>query len=318
MESEDHFYLTLPSSASMDLHPNNKVSDFTTELIFPIQIERERYEIGLCEVILDVDVENVTSHQSAFVIFRSVKFIKEVLKKKNVKGLGIVNHGKDAFYWEEFTVKRGKYDSVDDVFGYFNSKFLRSRICDDLFFQVKKIPNTEYEFVTLKSILENKLKEKTFSFQKSPWMKKCIFIPNASYDGIKSDDPIIRSTLYTLMVFKPSVKEYLERGDVKSDAAFSTQLVCKTSDLFEAPGMAYIYSDIVDHQYVGNTKSPLLRVIHIPPGRKVITFPTVHYLPLSKAYLNSIRIYIRDVQGNPYPFTYGSALCKVHIRKKLQ
>ena len=56
MESEDHFYLTLSSSASMDLHPDNKVSDFTTELIFPIQLEREMYEIVLCELILEVNI----------------------------------------------------------------------------------------------------------------------------------------------------------------------------------------------------------------------------------------------------------------------
>lgn len=40
MESEDYFYLTLPFSSSMDLHPNNKVSDLTTELTFPVQLER--------------------------------------------------------------------------------------------------------------------------------------------------------------------------------------------------------------------------------------------------------------------------------------
>src|SRR6201990_1177401 len=100
MESEDHFYLTLPSSASMDLHPDNKVSDFTTELIFPIQIEREMYEIGLCELILDVNIENVTSNRLSFVISRSVKFVKFLLKISNVKGLSYVKRNDINFYWE--------------------------------------------------------------------------------------------------------------------------------------------------------------------------------------------------------------------------
>lgn len=71
MESEDHFYLTLPTSASMDLYPDNKISDYTTELVDSINLERNAYEVGLCEIILDAQIENVSPDKIAFVIFRS-------------------------------------------------------------------------------------------------------------------------------------------------------------------------------------------------------------------------------------------------------
>jgi hypothetical protein len=317
MESEDHFYLTLPSSASMDLHPDNKISDFTTELLQNVQLERERYEIGLCEMILDVDVENVTSEYSAFIISRSTKFVKEGLNVKNVGGLGVASRGNINFYWEAFSVERGKYNSLDELFGYFNTKFLSSRMCTDLYFHVKKVPNVNYEIVTLKSIMPTNLKdERIFTFHSAHWMRHCIYIPDISLEGVKQIDPSFRSTLQTYMIYSPAVKEYLEHSDAKAEAKDSIQLLCTSADLLETPGAAYVYSDIVEHQYVGNTKAPLLRVIHIPPGQKVLTFPTVHYLPMSKAQFGSIRVYIRDVEGKAYPFTNGTALCKLHIRRK--
>ena len=75
MESEDQFYLTLPSSASMDLFPYNTISDFRTELLNNIYLEREMYEVGLSEIILDAGVENVPNMQKAFVIYRSVNSV---------------------------------------------------------------------------------------------------------------------------------------------------------------------------------------------------------------------------------------------------
>src|SRR5678816_4153696 len=80
MQSEDHFYLTLPSSASMDLHPANKISDYTTELLNPITFDREMYEAGLSEMILDADIENRPESYLAFSIYRNVDNVKNVLK----------------------------------------------------------------------------------------------------------------------------------------------------------------------------------------------------------------------------------------------
>jgi len=287
MESEDHFYLTLPSSASMDLHPDNKVSDFTTELIFPIQLEREMYEIGLCELILDVNIENVTTDRLAFVIFRSAKFVKTVLKITNVRGLRPVQRNDVKFYWEEFHVKRGLYKSLPDLMRYLNSRFLLSRLCGDLFFQTNKGPNEEYELITLRSVIHANLKDRrSFIFQRSDWFRKCIYLPDSPVDDAIRLNSVTESSLHNLMRYMPTIEEYLEQDVVKVEVANSIQLVCNPSELLEIPGMAYIYTDIVEHQYVGNTKAPVLRVVHIPREQRVLTFPSVHYLPMSKSYLN--------------------------------
>src|SRR5678815_3620515 len=86
------------------------------------------------------------------------------------------------------------------------------------------------------------------------------------------------------------------------------------SEMLSRPGLAYIYTDLVSHQYVGNVTAPLLRVVHLTA--KVVTFPNVHYLPLSKSEICSIRIYIKDVEGKAFRFTPGSLICKMHVRRK--
>src|SRR5678815_2870443 len=87
MESVDHFYLTLPSSASLDLHPDNKLSDFTTELMNPIQLERGMYEVGLCEMILDANIENLPQTRHWIMIYRDVEYVKTTLKITNISEL---------------------------------------------------------------------------------------------------------------------------------------------------------------------------------------------------------------------------------------
>src|SRR5678815_4544576 len=102
MESEDHFYLTLPSSASMDLYPENKISDYTTQLLNPITFEREMYEAGLSEIILDASVENILESPSAFIIFRSVEYVKNVLKIN--ANMDIIEHDGKKYFYEKYFV----------------------------------------------------------------------------------------------------------------------------------------------------------------------------------------------------------------------
>ena len=47
--SDRQFYLTLPSNASLDVYPNNTLSDYTTRLFNPIQLTGN-WEVGLSEI----------------------------------------------------------------------------------------------------------------------------------------------------------------------------------------------------------------------------------------------------------------------------
>src|SRR5678816_4105385 len=108
MESEDHFYLTLPSSASMDLYPENKISDYTTQLLNPITFDREIYEAGLSEIILDADIENRPDSYLAFSIFRNVDNVKNVLNFK--ADTATIKRGNNEYFFERYFINHGHYN----------------------------------------------------------------------------------------------------------------------------------------------------------------------------------------------------------------
>ena len=89
------------------------------------------------------------------------------------------------------------------------------------------------------------------------------------------------------------------------------------TDLMMIHGL-YVYSDIVEHQIVGDTRAPLLRVVPIKEkqGKDVTAnFEVPHYLPVSKKLFDVMEIDIRDATGQRIPFQRGRVVVKLHLRK---
>jgi hypothetical protein len=83
----------------------------------------------------------------------------------------------------------------------------------------------------------------------------------------------------------------------------------------------YVYSDIVEYQFVGNEQAPLLRII--PTGDLVKglnftskIFDSPHYIPVARINLDMIEIDIRNHLGLPIYFTSGEVVVKLHFRRK--
>lgn len=302
MESEDQLYLSLPSSASMDLHPDNVISDYTTELLSPVYLERGMYEIGLSEIILDADVENITETRLAFTIFRSEECVKNVLKIPHLGHVKRTQISKRKYFYERIFITRGLYRSLTEMFRHFNTKLKTSKICKDLIFQNNKIDSEGNVLITFKSIEDVDLKDsEAFIWQREDWFRKCPYIQAST---------MFHETAPSMVLSEG------EQEAIKTDK--SLHFVCNPWEMFDDVGMAYIYTDVVDYQHVGNTKAPLLRIVHFPRDKRVINFPHIQYLPICRTSINSLRIYIRTIEGKVYPFAKGSAMCKVHIRKKIR
>jgi hypothetical protein len=83
----------------------------------------------------------------------------------------------------------------------------------------------------------------------------------------------------------------------------------------------YIYSDIVEYQYVGNEQAPLLRIV--PTGEIVREmnftskiFDSPHYIPVARNNIDTIEIDIRNHLGDPVYFTNGEVVVKLHFKRK--
>jgi len=84
----------------------------------------------------------------------------------------------------------------------------------------------------------------------------------------------------------------------------------------------YIYSDIIEYQYVGDTYAPLLRVIAVENnlhfGDNVdVIYNSPHYVPLMRNLLDTIEIDIRNDSGDPIYFNGGKVMIKLHFRPKI-
>ena len=79
----------------------------------------------------------------------------------------------------------------------------------------------------------------------------------------------------------------------------------------------YVYSDVVQHQTVGDHYVPLMRVVQIEDApKKFVTtvFTRPHYLRVSKNHLDTIEVAVKNDQNENIPFTYGKVIVVLHFR----
>jgi uncharacterized protein YccT (UPF0319 family) len=81
----------------------------------------------------------------------------------------------------------------------------------------------------------------------------------------------------------------------------------------------YVYSDIVDHQYIGDESAPLLRFVAVEEQKDVYidcVYDSPHYVPVIRNSIETIEIDIRSNYGEKIKFQSGHVLVKLHFRRK--
>ncbi len=81
----------------------------------------------------------------------------------------------------------------------------------------------------------------------------------------------------------------------------------------------YIYSDIVDFQFVGDTFAPILRVVPVANkqtfGEYICeSYTAPHYVPVKRSVINTIEIDIKSDTGEAIQFNSGKLMVKLHFR----
>lgn len=82
----------------------------------------------------------------------------------------------------------------------------------------------------------------------------------------------------------------------------------------------FIYTDIIEHQYVGNSYTQLLRCVPVDNKQEsqTIIYSQPHYVPLNTNIINSIQITIKDDENHFINFPSGTekVYIKLHFRPK--
>ena len=91
-------------------------------------------------------------------------------------------------------------------------------------------------------------------------------------------------------------------------------------DLYTALHSLFIYSDIVEPQYIGDIQAKLLKTVEVPNDIKfgdqiVIKYDNPHYIPLLFHEFDSIEIDIKNDLNERIPFLFGRTRVKLHLTK---
>lgn len=81
----------------------------------------------------------------------------------------------------------------------------------------------------------------------------------------------------------------------------------------------YVYCPLVEHQMVGDTHAPLLRIVPTEgrDGQNVSkVFDPIQYVPLNQRNFQTVEIDIRSDTGKPIPFEFGRVVVTLHCRKR--
>ena len=95
----------------------------------------------------------------------------------------------------------------------------------------------------------------------------------------------------------------------------------RPADISAGINTLFVMCDIIEPQYIGDTRAKLLRTIHVPANSKfgdqvIMTFDNPHYVPLLTNDFEHIEIDIRDDTNTRIPFMYGRSRVKLHLRQK--
>jgi hypothetical protein len=81
----------------------------------------------------------------------------------------------------------------------------------------------------------------------------------------------------------------------------------------------YLYTDIIEHQFVGDTFAPLLRTIAVPNNLRYgdnisHNYIQPHYIPVTRNNIDNIEIDLRSDTGELIQFASGKIIVKLHFR----
>lgn len=139
---------------------------------------------------------------------------------------------------------------------------------------------------------------------------------------IKSEKSCVRIKLkngVSRLVLTPSLQRIF--GLYEMDVRNSVESANLSNINACLPSQMFIYTDIIEHQHVGDVMAPLLRIVNIESSRNatgkqfVSIFTHPHYSSVLKRDFQQIEIDIRDDLGRYVPFVRGSLNVKLHFRK---
>jgi hypothetical protein len=285
---DDGFYVYLPSNSSMTYFENNTLQRFTTRLAEPIVLTTE-YEAALCQLSFPNNFNQDT-------ILLSLDTLDEA-RLFTLRKVDQVLEPQTENHLMTCTKPGRRFDSLKHLAECMNSEIMQLRQSaseDSLFHETNKetFPQILYDEVYRRYFIKNYVKENVF-------IRMVLGKNLAERFGFQGDQ----------FPMKPTQIQDVVQG---------TNAV---RDISKSPIQhLYVYTDLITHQFVGDIKAPLLRIVSVDSesgDETNVLFNTLHYFPLLKKNFQTIEIDIRTELGEKVPFgSFGRTVVVLHLRPK--
>ena len=289
------FYVTLPSSTSA----TGSTSEFTTILATPIKLN-QRYKVALVELTYNhswkMELGNL------YIFDNSNNFIEQYAK--------IPIYLEDSFTISAL-VERINTEIKNTILKIIYNKRFEERLTNSK--SNKTLPSNIFDWPIKNLVVIEEIKNSD-DYKNSPYLKiednKIIVSLNQKFIS----QIALEGRMLTELGYKESKVLLLKSGQ----ETFTLSKTIDTTRKIKILGPIYIYApDLIEYQYLGNTRAPLLRTAVVEPtlNDKIVwlNFDRPHYVNLKVNTISQIRIAIKDEYDEKIAFDYSSLTLKLHF-----
>ena len=353
----DSLYVDLFSNASLDLYPNNKVSQFTIKLNQPIQLDGS-FEVGLAQLICPPTASAKSDETEPVIIYLSCKpetaddwFHGYVTSNtfpfgneyQDIYRKAIIREPTETLPKNEFTPASGSFNSEDPRTYQYVIRLSDFDSPEDLVGYLRNIFKGE----SLSELKEAGLNmdQRARNAAVRDLLKRRVYAedhPSVAQEGrtqyafgLYMDDKQRLTFKIRDSDTRIAIPSSLARlfGISAADGQFviyetpGVYRLSSSSNIdFNAarPSVMAVYSNLVLSHRVGDTSAPLLRVMTLPqsdetPGEFLhFEFQDVHYLPVALKFIQEVHMELRGNAGALIPFKNGITFARLHFRKRRQ
>ena len=293
------FYITLPSSNQS----SGTTSNFITDLACPIALN-QRYKVALVEFLynhswkINLGTLHIYTQNDNLLIYELSK---------------IPIYLEDSFTITALLEKLNQEIKNSIIKLFYNNKYEeRQHALKNKQSNITPYPIHNYDWPVKNLQLIEEIK-KTNEYINAPIFKledkKLILFFRSS--------PIKRIVLEGRILSELGYNETIALIEPANETLVLDRLIDPTKKI-KIIGPIYIYApDLIEYQYVGNTRAPLLRtaVVEPTPDDKIIwiNFDRPHYVDVKESVISKIKIIIKDEYDDEIAFDYSSLALKLHF-----
>ena len=324
------FHMTLPSDGSLDVYPQNTLSDYRTHLPQMMNLEDDDWEVGLSEIVYPTSIMNVQEKCNTFWVlvpayytdrqynvpvdsptdrykiepaFNSTRPMSAIRYAKRPKdALGSLTDPQCQIYRVE--IHPGFYRTAQALVEELNHALHEGF---GAIFRGRDVPVSKKEEVN------------QISFVYSPTYNKVQLEFTGPTIGDKHLYGIrLCGQLSHVLGFHREVPQSYNEVWFQE-----TKMGKVAADVYMGMSALYVSSDVVEPQIVGSQNLQLLRIVpfqeqqHRKSNTHARLEPNrVDYLPIAKKHFDTLSMHIRNDMGEKVPFLLGKVIVKLHFRRK--